>query len=82
MNSFFLTIKGGWVHFPVGLVNVGMLVIDPALGIVFGVGFLGYEAVQEYCQMGVKGKSHRYIQGWLWGLVCGGIVWTIIEAVI
>jgi len=54
--------RRGWLHFPCGVVNAALFVVNPYLALLFGAGFLVYELSQG-------GKPWKDIQGWLWGLV-------------
>ena len=67
-----LPTKRGWVHFALGPLNVALLWASPALGILFGVGFLAYEVTQG-------GKAHLDIAGWVWGLGAAGTIWVLCE---
>ena len=70
------TIKAILLHVPVGLATVGFIAFNAPTGILFGVGFLFYEAIQEYVADD-KGKSHRDVQGWLVGMVMGIPIWFL-----
>lgn len=52
------------LHVPLGMFNAWLLAEDPAAGILFGVGFLGYEYVQDKYK---KDQSFKDVFGWLLG---------------
>lgn len=60
------------LHFPVGLVTVGLIYADVGLGVLFGAGFMVYEVTQG-------GDPHLDIKGFLWGLGAAGILWLILQ---
>lgn len=64
-------------HIPVGLVNVALLVVSPALGVLFGLGFVGYQVLQSR-GYDWEDKSHKDLKGWLWGLGIGGAGWSCV----
>ena len=76
-----LPTKSGWIHFPLGILNVCLIAFHLPLGIIFAVGFISYEFIQEYCAMRQKGQSHYDIGGWLWGLVAGAGAWGIFRLI-
>lgn len=54
------------IHIPVGMLNVALCWMCPALGIVFAGGFCIYEITQGR-------KPHLDIAGWLWGMGLAGL---------
>ena len=64
--------KRALLHFPVGLFAVFlMLRVDLALGVVFAISFLVYEAMEDWR---IHDKSYLDIYGYLLGLGIGGVI--------
>jgi len=58
-------------HFPVGLFTAFLLHINPALGCLFGLGFISYEVMEDWR---IHDKSYLDLYGWLLGLGLGGVI--------
>ena len=63
--------KRALLHFPVGLFTVFLLHVDLALGVVFAISFLTYEAMEDWR---IHDKSYLDIYGYLFGLGIGGVI--------
>ena len=64
--------KRALLHFPVGLFTVFLLLrVDLALGVVFAISFLVYEAMEDWR---IHDKSYLDIYGYLLGLGIGGVI--------
>ena len=64
--------KRALLHFPVGLFAVFLLLrVDLALGVVFAISFLVYEAMEDWR---IHDKSYLDIYGYLFGLGIGGVI--------
>ena len=64
--------KRALLHFPVGLFAVFLLLrVDLALGVVFAISFLVYEAMEDWR---IHDKSYLDIYGYLLGLGIGGVI--------
>jgi len=64
------------VHIPLGIFNALLLAMDPAAGITFGLGFLGYEHLQDKYK---KDESYKDIFGWLCGIAIGVVVLWVLK---
>ena len=69
---------GVLVHIPVGLVNIAIMGWSAPAGLMFGVGFIAYEVVQEWLYV-KNGESHRDIQGWLIRMAVGSGLWWLVS---
>jgi len=69
-------IKAIIVHVPVGAICVLLAYVHWVLALIFGLGFLSYEIIQEWR---IADKGWRDIKGFLWGLGIGGLIWFALE---
>ena len=62
------------LHFPVGLVTAGLGIWNPMLCLVFGLGFLAYEALEDWR---IRDRSYKDVLGYLVGIVVGSfLLWS------
>jgi len=66
------------IHLPVGMFCVFLAYVHWVLALIFGLGFLSYETIQEWR---MKDKGWKDIKGFLWGLGVGGLIWVILHEV-
>lgn len=59
------------IHIPVGMLNVFLFLLIPELGIIFGIGFMVYEVMQDWR---IADRSYFDVRGWLIGLGIFGAV--------
>ena len=81
MRYLFSLSKDEWkrvlMHIPVGIVTIALgYFISQWVGVLFGFGFLVYEAI-ELLELG--NGSWKDIKGWLWGLGLTGLVIKALE---
>jgi len=64
------------IHIPAGIFTVYAWHKAQSLALLFGVGFLVYEAVEWRV---IQDKSYPDLQGWLYGICFGIVGWEIIK---
>jgi len=64
------------IHFPVGLFNAFLLWFNTPLGIIFSIGFIAYEIIEDWR---IYDRSYLDLYGWLFGLGIGGVIWFLID---
>ena len=63
------------LHFPIGLATVFIIFVNPVLALIFGIGFLSYEIIEE---IRIKDKGWYDIAGFLWGILIGSIIYVLV----
>ena len=65
----------GLMHFPVGLFAAWLICVTPLVGVLFAVGFMFYEALEDWR---IDDLSYKDMFGFLIGLGAGGFIASIL----
>lgn len=64
------------LHIPVGVAMSLLVIANPVISALFGIGFLVYEVSENFDE---HDKAYPDIAGFLWGIALGaGIVWLLL----
>lgn len=62
------------LHFPVGVFTAWLGVRTPMICLVFGLGFLVYEALEDWR---IKDRGYKDVFGYLIGIAAGSVIWWL-----
>lgn len=68
-------IKRATLHFPLGIFTAWLGTFSPVVCIIFGIGFLTYEVIEDWR---IKDRSYKDVFGYLIGIGIGSFIfWCI-----